>query len=132
MNRDSAERGFIRGALLLLVLIAVVLVLYYMGGPREVDRTGGKVAAEIERAAETVADQSEDAILTAKVKSALALSKSASAFEIDVDSDEGKVTLTGTLPSNEAKEAVLKIARDTDGVVEVVDRIQVDPSRGSK
>jgi hyperosmotically inducible protein len=132
MDSDSAERGFIRGALLLLVLIAVVLVLYYMGGPREVDRTGGKVAEDIERAAETVRDTSEDAILTAKVKSALALSKSASALEIDVDSRDGKVTLTGTLPSNEAKEAALEIARDTDGVVEVVDRIQVDPSRGSK
>jgi osmotically-inducible protein OsmY len=70
-------------------------------------------------------------VLTAKVKTALALSKSASAFDIDVDSNDGTVTLTGTVSSDEARAAVLDIARDTAGVLEVVDRIQVDPRVGT-
>jgi osmotically-inducible protein OsmY len=84
------------------------------------------VAGDLEQAAETVRDTSQDAFLTAKVKTALVLSKSASAFDVDVDSDEGTVTLTGAVPSKEIRAAVLDVARDTAGVLQVVDRIQVD------
>jgi hyperosmotically inducible periplasmic protein len=83
---------------------------------------------DLEEAAQAVRDTSEDAFLTAKVKTALALSKSASAFDIKVESDNGVVTLSGALPSSDDKAAILEVARGTDGVLSIVDRIQVDPS----
>jgi len=133
MRNLTSESGFIRAGLLLLFLIVIIGVLY-LARRRDVDmvdmdvaEAGKAVAGDLERAAETVQDTSEDAFLTAKVKTALALSKSASAFDIDVDSDEGAVTLTGAVSSNEIRAAVLDVARDTAGVLQVVDRIQVDP-----
>jgi hyperosmotically inducible protein len=129
MGKLADEHGLVRVAVLFLILIVVIGMLYLMRR-RGVDvaEAGKAVAGDLEQAAETVRDTSEDAILTAKVKTALALSKSAPAFDVDVDSENGTVTLTGTLPSNEARAAVLEIARDTSGVLEVVDRIQLDPS----
>jgi len=130
MGKHTSENGFVRAGLLLLVLIVVIGALY-LTKQRSVDmdvaEAGKAVAGDLEQAAETVRDTSEDAFLTAKVKTALVLSKSASAFDVDVDSDDGTVTLTGALPSNEIKVAVLDVARDTAGVLQVVDRIQVDP-----
>ncbi len=127
MGKLDVETGFVRAALLLLILVIIAGALYWI--PRrgvDVGEAGKSVAVDLEEAAEAVRDTSEDAILTAKVKTAIALSKSASTFDVDVDSDEGVVTLTGALPSSQDKDAVLQIARDTDGVVSVVDRILVD------
>ena len=135
MRKFVDHSGFVRGAVLFLVLIVVVVVgMLYLTTRRGVDvadEAGKTVAGDLEQAAQTVRDTSEDVVLTAKVKTALALSKSASAFDIDVDSDDGTVTLTGDVSSDEARAAVLDIARDTAGVLEVVDRIQVDPLVGT-
>jgi hyperosmotically inducible protein len=108
--------------------------MLYFTTPRGVDHAdeaGKTVAEDLEQAAQTVRDTSEDAILTAKVKTALVLSKSVSAFDIDVDSDNGAVTLSGAVSSDEARAAVVDIARDTAGVLKVVDRIQVDARVGT-
>jgi osmotically-inducible protein OsmY len=135
MRKLVDHSGFVRGAVLFLVLIVVVvggmLYLTTRRGVDVADEAGKIVAGDLEQAAQTVRDTSEDVVLTAKVKTALALSKSASAFDIDVDSNDGTVTLTGTVSSDEARAAVLDIARDTAGVLEVVDRIQVDPRVGT-
>jgi osmotically-inducible protein OsmY len=136
MRKLVDHSGFVRGAVLFLVLLVVVVVggMLYLTTRRGVDvadEAGKTVAEDLEQAAQTVRDTSEDAILTAKVKTALVLSKSVSAFDIDVDSDNGTVTLTGAVSSDEARAAVLDIARDTAGVLEVVDRIQVDPRVGT-
>ncbi len=131
MGKLTFENGFARAAFLLLFLIALVIVgVLYLNRRRDVDvaEAGKSVVVDLEEAAEAVRDTSEDAFLTAKVKTALALSKSASAFDIKVVSDEGVVTLSGALPSSDDKEAVLEVARGTDGVLNVVDRIEVDPS----
>src|SRR5262245_2743303 len=128
MGKLDSEKGAARALLLLLILIVIAGGLY-LARHRNVDMTGASksVVVDLENAAKAVRETSQDAILTAKVKTALALSKSASAFDVKVESDEGVVTLTGSLPSDQDKEAVLKLARDTDGVASVVDRIIVDP-----
>jgi hyperosmotically inducible protein len=127
MAKLARESGFVRGVVLLLLLILVAGAVYLLGKRgAHVGEAGKSVALDLEKAAEAVRDTSEDAILTTKVKTAIALSKSASTFDIDVDSDEGVVTLTGALPESEDKEAVLQVARSTDGVLSVVDRIRID------
>ena len=128
MKKLTSESGFVRAGLVFLVVI-VIGVLYltrWRGVDMDAAEAGKAVAGDLEQAAETVRDTSQDAFLTAKVKTALALSKSAPAFGVDVDSDGGTVTLTGAVPSNEIRAAVLEIARDTAGVREIVDRIRVD------
>lgn len=129
MGKVGEEFGFVRGVILLLLLL-IVVGMFYLSRRRGVDvgQTGKDMVGDLEEAAESVVETSEDAFLTAKVKTALALSKSASALDIDVDSRDGTVTLTGTLPSEEAKNTVLQVARDTEGVLTVTDRIQIDPS----
>jgi osmotically-inducible protein OsmY len=70
---------------------------------------------------------SEDEKTTANVKSALSLSKRLSGFDISVDTKGGVVTLTGEVPSEEAKSLAGEIARDTKGVKEVRNEITVNP-----
>ena len=128
MKKLTSESGFVRAGLVFLVVI-VIGVLYltrWRGVDMDAAEAGKAVAGDLKQAAETVRDTSQDAFLTAKVKTALALSKSAPAFGVDVDSDGGTVTLTGAVPSNEIRAAVLEIAHDTAGVREIVDRIRVD------
>jgi osmotically-inducible protein OsmY len=132
MTKLDDANGFVRGAVVLLILIIVLGVLYLTRRRSlDVSEAGKTVVSDLEQAAESVRDTSEDALLTAKVKAALGLSKSSSAFDVDVDSDEGKVTLTGSVASEEARKAVLDIAQDTEGVLSVVDRLQIDSSAGS-
>ena len=64
--------------------------------------------------------------LTAKIKSKMALDDSIDAASIDVDTDGSVVTLTGRVASQDQKARALRIARETQGVTSVVDRLQVD------
>jgi hyperosmotically inducible protein len=50
------------------------------------------------------------------------------AYQIDVDTANGVVTLTGVVDSPAAKTQAATIARNTDGVRDVVDRIEVNAS----
>ena len=70
-----------------------------------------------------------DAGITTAVKSKLAADDVVKAHEIDVDTHEGVVTLTGTVESSEQENQALTIARNTDGVASVVDNISVAPER---
>jgi hyperosmotically inducible protein len=117
----------------LLVLVVVIGVLYFFNSrpaalsTDSLERDGNAVAEDVGQAVQKMRETSRDAVTTTKVKAALGLSKSVSSFDLDVDSDDGRVTLTGEVPSQEAEASALRIAADTSGVVEVIDRIDVDP-----
>ena len=64
--------------------------------------------------------------LTAKIKSKMALDDSIDAASIDVDTDGSVVTLTGRVDSQDEKARALRLARETQGVTSVVDRLRVD------
>ena len=66
-----------------------------------------------------------DAGITGLVKTKLAADTKVSAFEINVDTANGVVTLTGNVDSQEAKDEALKLAKETSGVHNVVDMIAV-------
>jgi hyperosmotically inducible protein len=76
-------------------------------------------------AALTVACGQTDAGISTAVKSKLAADTTVKAYEIDVDTQNRVVTLTGEVQSSAAKDQALKLARDTDGVRDVVDRLSV-------
>ncbi|MEX2366902.1 MAG: BON domain-containing protein [Pseudohongiellaceae bacterium] len=71
----------------------------------------------------------EDASITAAVKSKLAWSKHAQAMATEVETDAGKVTLSGTVDSNEAKEHANSLAMNTRGVLQVENNLKVDSSK---
>lgn len=72
-----------------------------------------------------VACGQSDAGITTAVKSKLAADDMVKAYEIDVDTHRRVVTLTGEVETALAKDQALKLARETEGVREVVDRLKV-------
>lgn len=76
-------------------------------------------------ATETVADVAGNAALTARVKTALATLEGVDATEINVNSEDGVVTLDGVVPSAEAKANALSTAKKTKDVKSVVDKLKV-------
>lgn len=73
----------------------------------------------------TVACAKTDAGITTNVKTKLAADDTVKAYQIDVDTSNGVVTLAGTVENSAAKDQAVTIARQTDGVRDVVDRITV-------
>jgi len=62
-----------------------------------------------------------------KVKTALGLSKRLAGFDIDATTNNGIVTLSGRVPSEDSKSLAAEIARDTPGVTEVKNEITIEP-----
>jgi osmotically-inducible protein OsmY len=66
-----------------------------------------------------------NAALTGKIKAKIALDDTLKAANISVDSTDGAVTLTGTVASASQHTRVLQLARETDGVKSVDDRLTI-------
>jgi len=73
----------------------------------------------------TVACAQTDAGITTNVKTKLAADDTVKAYQIDVDTRNGVVTLSGGVESAAAKERAVQIARTTDGVRDVVDQVRI-------
>lgn len=69
----------------------------------------------------------DDSTITAKVKSKLAVDSQTSAIKIGVETKEGVVTLSGTVPTTTEKNEAETIARNTEGVKRVVNAITINP-----
>jgi osmotically-inducible protein OsmY len=66
--------------------------------------------------------------ITTAVKSKLAADDTVKAYQIDVDTSGGVVTLSGAVQSQQAKDRAVQLARETDGVSRVDDRLTVNPA----
>jgi len=67
----------------------------------------------------------DNGTLTAKVKTALFAAADVKAMQIDVDSKDGVVTLNGTQETAAAVDRAAAVARGTDGVASVDNRLTV-------
>lgn len=67
----------------------------------------------------------EDASITAAVKSKLAWSRDADAMGVDVDTQRGKVTLSGSADTKAEKDKAGRLAENTRGVVSVNNQLVV-------
>jgi osmotically-inducible protein OsmY len=74
---------------------------------------------------QTVGTQVDDAAITASVKAKLAADGDINPFNIDVDTNEGVVTLQGRVDKNEARVKAEQLARETDGVRRVINLVKV-------
>jgi hyperosmotically inducible protein len=66
-----------------------------------------------------------NATLTGKIKAKMALDDTIKAAAIDVDTADGVVTLKGTVATEAQRTRAVQLARETDGVKSVVDRLTV-------
>jgi hyperosmotically inducible periplasmic protein len=78
------------------------------------------------QAAKGVLQQASDMTTTGKVKSNFSLSKRLSVYEINVDTQNGVVTLTGRVPTEIDKDLASSVAKDTRGVTEVSNQLIVE------
>ena len=74
----------------------------------------------------TVACSQSDAGITTAVKSKLAADDSVKAYKVDVDTKNKVVTLSGEVETSAQREHAVTIARNTKGVVDVIDRLEID------
>lgn len=93
-------------------------------------QAAGKQASEgakkVGKALEPVAKELlGDAGITARVKAKLLADPEVKGTAIDVDTVEGKVTLRGKVANRELKAEAEKLARRTDGVVSVTNRLEI-------
>lgn len=72
-----------------------------------------------------VACGQSDAGITTAVKTRLAADDMVKAYEIDVDTRDRVVTLTGEVETPVARDQALRLARETDGVRSVVDQLRI-------
>lgn len=68
----------------------------------------------------------DEAAITAHIKSELAFSRDISAETIAVTTQGGVVRLRGTVPSEQVRELAVDIASNTDGVVRVENQLLVE------
>lgn len=103
-----------------LLLIPAMCVLCFGCNPN--DRSNNQGAKEQEHSA--------DWVITTKVKSAIMAdaSLSATARLVSVNTTNGVVTLTGTVPTQEDSDRIAKIAQNVSGVVSVNNQLTISKS----
>jgi hyperosmotically inducible protein len=87
--------------------------------------TGAKVGQAVATAANQVVDVLADGEITAKIKSKMALDEIVKARSIDVDTDDGHVTVSGRVGSETERQRAVSLARETKGVKNVIDRLSI-------
>ena len=92
---------------------------------RDADHKTDDVQKKAGEAADKVGDAAANAALTSVVKTKFLADTMISGLKIDVDSNNGVVTLTGNVRSAAEKQRAVKVARETEGVKSVVDRLKV-------
>ncbi len=85
----------------------------------------GEGAERARQGADRIGDDLSDAGITTKVKAKLLGDTETPGLKIDVDTKDGVVTLTGTVAAAAEKRRAVELAKATDGVKSVVDRIKV-------
>ena len=84
---------------------------------------GAEIAEKAAVAAARVGDTLEQGGLTAKIKAKMVLDDLVRARDINVTTTGNTVTLTGTVHSEQERERAVALARETEGVTRVVDRL---------
>ena len=142
-------RTLLRFVLLLVVLFVAVGFLMSWWGPRvriglpnpvgttgvnserakEVGaEIGAKTAAAVDKAGQ-VAGEARRAIenggITAKIKAKMALDDTVKALDLDVTTSGSVVTVSGVVRTEAEHKKAIQLAKETAGVTEVLDRIEV-------
>lgn len=69
----------------------------------------------------------DDKVIGSKIKAKLLKEPGIRSLNIDVDVNNGVVSLTGSVDSKDQKDRVMEIARTTSGTVKLIDNIRIVP-----
>lgn len=136
---------FIRTLLMLLVLVVAGLFVYnYWSGNgwtlnppsgstginadkarREGSELATKTAEKAGEAATKVEEALSESALTAKIKSKMVLDDSVKARTINVTTTGSVVTLTGIVESTAERDRAVQLAKETNGVTQVIDKLEI-------
>jgi hyperosmotically inducible protein len=122
----------------ILATLALSALLTACGKPEEqtagqkLDETIAKTeqaGAEIKSDAQQMANQAgqalTDASITTKINAALAADDELKALQINVDTKDGRVVLTGTAPNANAQQRATMLAQAVEGVMAVDNRLVI-------
>ena len=88
-----------------------------------------EIGAEVGERTAAAANQAKRALtdgqITAKIKAKMALDDTVKALSVDVDTAGPVVTVSGTVDTGAQRERVLQLARETEGVTQVIDHLRV-------
>ena len=87
--------------------------------------TGAKIGDAVGDTAERAREALDEGRITAKVKSKLGLDDTMKGANVSVHTDNGVVTLTGSVKDAAQRQRAEQLARETDGVTRVVDQLTV-------
>ena len=91
----------------------------------ELARTGRVIREKAGKTGDALADAAANARSTATIKAKLLNESSLASLTIHVDTTDGVVTLSVTVPSHEAIAKAMELALETEGVQKVVSTLQV-------
>jgi osmotically-inducible protein OsmY len=100
------------------------------GVDKAAEKTGEGVSKAADKTGDALAKTGEvidDTWITTKVKSQYMTADAVEGSSINVDTKNNVVTLNGSVPTEAARTAALRIARETKGVKRVVDNLRVGP-----
>jgi len=89
-------------------------------------QAGAEVGEKVGIAAAKVGQAVDEATLTSKIKAKMVLDDSIKARSIDVTTNGTTVTVSGFVRSVDEHDRALRLARETAGVTQVVDRLKVE------
>jgi hyperosmotically inducible protein len=101
------------------------------GGAVAAQTTTQEAAQKTNAAAQETAGAVSDTAITSAVKTRLAADKTVTASDIDVDTDDGVVTLTGHVASAAERARAVRLVRETKGVSRVVDKLTIGAATGT-
>jgi hyperosmotically inducible periplasmic protein len=137
-------RALLRLVILLVVLVGggAFLLGYWGGGVRNANAPGGvgttgvnsdkarEVGAQVAEKTAVAANQARRALnegaITAKIKAKMALDDTVKALDIDVDTVGTTVTVSGVVKTESQRQRALALARETEGVKQVVDQLRLN------
>ena len=91
----------------------------------EARKAGAEIAGRVAKGANLAEKALQEAKLTGKIKSKMALDDTIDASRINVDTSGTVVTLSGFATTGAHRQRALQLARETDGVTKVVDKIEI-------
>ena len=117
------------------LFLVLTIAIFAASGCTTTKNTGvaikeGTTAAgkQVGEKAEDVGDKVQDASITAAIKMKFANDELVSASAINVDTNQGHVTLTGTVDSQAALDRALELGRSVDGVKSIHSNLTI-PSK---
>ena len=108
------------------VVTVIGIVLTFSVGCASARRTGSTVKNASIAASQQVGDATSDATITSAIKMKFAADKTVDALDINVDTTDGDVTLTGKVGSKTEADQAVMLAKGVEGVKTVTPHLTLE------